>query len=74
MNTFISIFFVLWCIFGATLYVNAMINWGRIFNPYKRILFGLMSGPLVWVIGVLYFTVDWIYDPIYIRVRNWFLT
>jgi len=74
MTTFISIFIVLWCIFGATLYVNAMINWGRIFNPYKRVVFFIVSGPLVWLIGAMYFVVDWFYEFLYTRVRNWFLT
>lgn len=74
MTTFISIFIVLWCVFGTTLYVNAMINWGRIFNPYKRVVFFIVNGPLVWLIGAMYFVVDWAYESVYTRLRNWFLT
>lgn len=74
MTTFISIFIVLWCVFGATLYVNAMINWERIINRRKQIVFFFMSGPLVWMIGTMYFVADWAYDSVYTRLRNWFLS
>jgi hypothetical protein len=74
MTTFISIFIVLWCIIGAALYVNAMINWGRIFNRYKHILFFVICGPLVWLIGAMYFLVDCFYESFYTRIRNWFIT
>lgn len=74
MTTFISIFIVLWCVFGATLFINAMINWEPINKKHKYVIFFIMSGPLVWMIGGIYFIADWGYDSVYVRIRNWFLT
>jgi len=74
MSTFIAIFFVFWCVFGAALYINAMINWERITKPYKQMFFFIVCGPLVWLIGTMYFIADSGYELIYVRIRNWFIS
>ena len=73
MITVFAIVFVLWSICGAAFYINAVVNWGRIFNPYKRILFGVLSGPIIWFIVVTYWAYDNYVDPLYVRCRNWFI-